>query len=56
MYDNFYAFAQHSVAVADRVMGGLGAPPPPHCPIDQNLGLVVAARSSLPQSLGQVFI
>ena len=28
--------------------------PPPH--IDQNLGLVVAAKSSLPQTMGQVFI
>jgi len=41
-------------AVADPAMGGPGAP----SPIDQNLGLVVqvAARSSLRQTLGKVFI
>jgi len=26
------------------------------CPIDKNLGLVVAARSNLPQTLGKFFI
>ena len=38
-------------AVADPAMGGPGAPP-----TDQNLGLVVAARSSLPHTRGQVFV
>ena len=33
--------------------GWTGRPP---LPIDQNLGLIVAAPSSLPQTLGQVFI
>jgi len=34
--------------------GWTGRPLPP--PMDQNLGLVVAARSSLPHTLGKVFI
>ena len=45
----------HPAMGPDLAMDGLGAPPP----IDQNLGLVVAARSSLPQTWGlpgQVFI
>jgi len=37
-----------TTTVADPAMGGPGAP------IDQNLGLAMAARSSLPQTLGQV--
>jgi len=40
-----------SLTVADPAMGG---PPPPH--IDQNLGLVAAAQSSLPQTRVRVFI
>jgi len=38
-------------SVADPAMGGPGDPP-----IDQNLGLVMAARNSLPQTRGQIFI
>jgi len=39
-------------SVADPAVGGLGGPPP----IDQKLGLVMAARSSLPETRGQIFI
>jgi len=38
-------------SVADPAVGGLGGPP-----IDQKLGLVMAARSSLPETRGQIFI
>jgi len=42
-----------STVEADPAMGG---PRPLPAPIDQNMGMVVTARSSLPQTRGQIFI
>jgi len=43
---------KHKLSVADPAMGGPGGRPL----IDPNLGLVMAAPNSLPQTRGQIFI
>jgi len=48
-----YQVQSTTETVVDPAMGRPGAPPPS---IDQKLGQVMAAQSSLPQIRGQIFI